>query len=76
MKPPSLSYFINFVGLYWPGGLMVSTFAWVNGFSRVLVSLVFDSSWMYIFWWALTPLFYEFLVTFISYWYLIFPYVL
>ena len=49
VKPPSLSYFINFVGLCQPGGLMVSMLARVNEFSWILVSLVFDSWWMYIF---------------------------
>ena len=76
VKPLSLSYFINFAGMYRPGGLMVIALAWVKGFSWFLVSRVFDSWCMYIFWWALTLLFYQFLVTFISYWYFIFPYVL
>ena len=49
MKPPNLSYFINFIGLYQPGGLMVSMLAWASCFSQVLVSLVFDSWCMYIF---------------------------
>ena len=43
MKPPSLFYFINFIGLYWPSGLMVSRFVSVHGFSQDLVSFVFDS---------------------------------
>ena len=64
VKSPSLSYSINFVGLYRLGGLMVSMLAWVNTFSRVPVRFVFDSWCMYIFLWALTSLFYEFLVTF------------
>ena len=76
VKPPSLSYFINFAYLYRPGGLMVTTLALIKGFSRVLVSHVFDSWCMYIFWWALTLLFYEFLVTFYFLLVFFFPYVL
>ena len=64
MKAPILSYFIDFNGLYWPGGLMVSMLAWLDGFSWVLVSFVFNSWCMYIFCGALTLLLYEFLVTF------------
>ena len=64
MKPPSSSYFINYIGLYWPGGLMIRTLVLVDGFSCVLVSFVFDFRCMYIFCGALTSLFYVFLVTF------------
>ena len=49
VKPPSLSYFIDFVGLYRLGGLMVSMLASVNKFSWVLASVVFDSWCMHIF---------------------------
>ena len=43
MKPLSLCYFINLIGLYGLGGLMVSMLTLVNEFSRVLAGLVFDS---------------------------------
>ena len=49
MKPPRVSYFFNFVGLYWPGGLMASMLIALDGFSRGLLSFVFDSWCMYTF---------------------------
>ena len=64
MKPPRVSYFINFKGLYWPGGLMANMLVVVDGFPLVPVSFVFDSWCMYIFCGALISLFYVFLVTF------------
>ena len=50
VRPPSLPYFINFIGLYWPGGLMVSMLVSMVGFSWDLMSFVFDSWCMYVFW--------------------------
>ena len=58
------SYFINSLSLYWQGGLTANVVVWADGFSRVLVSFVFDSWWMYIFCGALTSLFYVSLVNF------------
>ena len=33
VKVPRVSYFINFVGLYWPGGLMANMLILLDGFS-------------------------------------------
>ena len=43
MKPPGLTYFINVIGLYQLGGIMVIMLVGVDGFSQVPMSFVFNS---------------------------------
>ena len=76
VKPPSLSYCINFISLHRPGGLMVSMLVGMKSFSQVVMSSVFNSWGMYIFCGALPYFSTSFWLLFTSYWYFIFSYVL
>ena len=49
VKPPRPFYLINFIGLYRSGGLMANMLVRVDGFSRTLASLVFESWSVYVF---------------------------